>query len=89
MTKECVKESINGIDALLTGCREIRAECAEGVGAIFGSESARDFLFHFNHADIAFGLILEGAVPAALLAIIIQYVFEFLERFLVSNGLKN
>ena len=58
MTKECVKESINGIDALLTGCREIRAECAEGVGAIFGSESARDFLFHFNHADIAFGLIV-------------------------------
>ncbi|MFO7446175.1 MAG: glycine betaine ABC transporter substrate-binding protein [Ignavibacteriaceae bacterium] len=33
-------------------------------------------------------LILEGAVPAALLAILVQMLFDFLEKFLVPKGLK-
>jgi osmoprotectant transport system permease protein len=34
------------------------------------------------------GLILQGAVPAALLALLVQGVFEGLERVLVSKGLR-
>lgn len=33
-------------------------------------------------------LILEGAIPAALLALVVQGVFEFSERFLVPKGLR-
>jgi len=33
-------------------------------------------------------LILEGAVPAALLAIFIQYIFEIIEKLIVSKGLQ-
>jgi osmoprotectant transport system permease protein len=34
------------------------------------------------------GLILEGAVPAAALALLVQGGFDLLERFLVSEGLR-
>jgi osmoprotectant transport system permease protein len=34
------------------------------------------------------GLILQGAVPAALLALLVQAVFETAERFLVPKGLR-
>jgi osmoprotectant transport system permease protein len=34
------------------------------------------------------GLILEGALPAALLALVVQGVFELVERFLVPKGLR-
>jgi osmoprotectant transport system permease protein len=34
------------------------------------------------------GLIMEGAVPAALLALIAQGFFELIERFLVPRGLR-
>ncbi|MEM4407626.1 MAG: ABC transporter permease, partial [Candidatus Caldarchaeum sp.] len=33
-------------------------------------------------------LILEGAIPAAILALLAQFVFELLERFAVPKGLK-
>jgi len=33
-------------------------------------------------------LILEGAIPAALLAIFIQYFFEIIEKLIVSKGLQ-
>lgn len=33
-------------------------------------------------------LILKGAVPAALLAIVVQYGFDYLENFVVPKGLK-
>ena len=33
-------------------------------------------------------LILEGAIPAALLAMVVQYGFEYLEKFVVPKGLK-
>jgi ABC-type proline/glycine betaine transport system permease subunit len=35
-----------------------------------------------------FDLILEGALPAALLALAAQAMFEFLERRVLSKGLK-
>lgn len=35
-----------------------------------------------------FGLILEGAVPAALLALLVQGLFEMVERLAVSKGLR-
>jgi len=34
------------------------------------------------------GLILEGAIPAALLALAAQWFFEWSERFLVPAGLR-
>ncbi len=34
-------------------------------------------------------LILAGAVPAALMALLVQGLFEFLERFLVPRGLRS
>jgi osmoprotectant transport system permease protein len=35
-----------------------------------------------------FSLILEGAVPAALLALVVQGLFELAERRLVPRGLR-
>ena len=35
------------------------------------------------------GLILQGAVPAALLALLVQGFFDVLERVLVPRGLRN
>ena len=32
------------------------------------------------------GLILEGAIPAALMALIVQFGFAWIERRLASNG---
>jgi osmoprotectant transport system substrate-binding protein/osmoprotectant transport system permease protein len=34
------------------------------------------------------GLILEGAIPAAVLALLVQGMFDLLERFLVPGGLR-
>ena len=34
------------------------------------------------------GLILKGAIPAALLAIIVEFMFELLERMIVPKHLK-
>jgi osmoprotectant transport system permease protein len=34
------------------------------------------------------GLILEGAVPAAVLALLVQGVFDLADRFFVSKGLR-
>ena len=34
------------------------------------------------------GLILEGAIPAAVLALLMQGVFELVERAIVPNGLR-
>ena len=34
------------------------------------------------------GLILEGAIPAAVLALLAQGLFDLLERMLVSPGLR-
>jgi osmoprotectant transport system permease protein len=32
--------------------------------------------------------ILEGAVPAAVLALVVQWLFDFSERFVVPKGLR-
>lgn len=32
--------------------------------------------------------ILEGAIPAAVLALLVQYLFDFLDRFLIPKGLR-
>ena len=34
------------------------------------------------------GLILEGAVPSALLALIVQGLFELIERVVIPRGLR-
>jgi osmoprotectant transport system permease protein len=34
------------------------------------------------------GLILEGAVPASLLALLVQGLFELVERLVVPRGLR-
>ena len=34
------------------------------------------------------GLILEGAIPAAVLALLVQGFFDLLERFFVPRGLR-
>jgi osmoprotectant transport system permease protein len=57
------------------------------LGALIGAGGyGQPILTGIRLDDI--GLILEGAVPAALLAILAQGVFEFLERILVSKGLR-
>jgi osmoprotectant transport system permease protein len=35
-----------------------------------------------------YGLILEGAVPAALLALLVQFLFDLIERLVVPRGLR-
>ena len=35
-----------------------------------------------------YGLILEGAVPAAILALLVQGFFDLFERFIVPRGLR-
>jgi len=35
------------------------------------------------------GLILQGAVPASLLALLVQGAFELLERIVVPKGLRS
>ena len=34
------------------------------------------------------GIMLEGAIPAAMMAIAVKYLFEYAERFIVSPGLR-
>jgi len=33
-------------------------------------------------------LILEGAVPAAILALAVQWFFDLLEKFIIPRGLR-
>ena len=35
-----------------------------------------------------YGMILEGAIPAAILALLAQKIFDWMERFLISPGLR-
>ncbi len=51
---------------------------AGGYGALIVTGLALN-----NHA-----IILQGALPAALLAVIIHYLFELLDRFLIPKGLR-
>jgi osmoprotectant transport system permease protein len=57
------------------------------LGALIGAGGyGQPILTGIRLADT--GLILEGAVPAALLALATQGVFELLERRLVPRGLR-
>jgi len=57
------------------------------IGALIGAGGYGDpILSGLRLADI--GLILQGAVPAALLALLVQAGFEALEPILVPRGLR-
>lgn len=57
------------------------------IGALIGAGGyGQPILSGIRLNDI--GLILQGAVPAALLAVVVQLGFEFSERWLVPAGLR-
>jgi osmoprotectant transport system permease protein len=57
------------------------------LGALIGAGGyGQPILTGIRLADL--GLILEGAVPAALLALLAQALFELLGRFFVPKGLR-
>ena len=57
------------------------------LGALIGAGGyGQPILTGIRLDDI--GLILQGAVPAALLALIVQGLFELFERVFVSRGLR-
>ena len=58
-----------------------------GAGALIGAGGyGQPILTGIRLDDL--GLILEGAVPAALLALVVQGLFEAIERGLVPRGLR-
>jgi osmoprotectant transport system permease protein len=57
------------------------------LGALIGAGGYGQPIFTGIRLD-NFGLILEGAVPAALLALAVQGLFELAERYLVPRGLR-
>ena len=60
---------------------------AATLGALIGAGGyGQPILTGIRLDDI--GLILEGAIPAALLAIAVQYLFELAERAVVPQGLR-
>ena len=57
------------------------------LGALIGAGGyGQTILTGIRLADTA--LILEGAIPAAVLALVVQGLFELVERFLVPRGLR-
>jgi osmoprotectant transport system permease protein len=57
------------------------------LGALIGAGGLGQPIFAGVRLD-NFGLILEGAVPAALLALAAQGLFDLAERFVVPRGLR-
>jgi osmoprotectant transport system permease protein len=57
------------------------------LGALIGAGGYGQPIFTGVRLD-NFGLILEGAVPAALLALFVQALFELAEHYLVPRGLR-
>lgn len=57
------------------------------LGALIGAGGYGQPIFTGIRLD-NFGLILEGAVPAALLALVAEALFEVAERYLVPRGLR-
>jgi osmoprotectant transport system permease protein len=57
------------------------------LGALIGAGGYGQPIFTGVRLD-NFGLILEGAVPAALLALVVQGLFELAEHYLVPRGLR-
>jgi osmoprotectant transport system permease protein len=57
------------------------------IGALIGAGGyGQPILTGIRLADLV--LILQGAVPAALLALLVQYAFSWLEVLLVPAGLR-
>jgi osmoprotectant transport system permease protein len=57
------------------------------LGALIGAGGfGQPILIGIRRND--FGMILQGAVPAALLAICVQFLFEWAERRIVPRGLR-
>jgi osmoprotectant transport system permease protein len=57
------------------------------LGALIGAGGyGQPILAGIRLDDI--GLILEGAVPAAVLALLVQGMFEIVERLLTPRGLR-
>jgi osmoprotectant transport system permease protein len=58
------------------------------VGALIdaGDPRGSPFLTGIHLDDV--GLVLEGAVPAALLALLVQGLFDLAERALIPRGLR-
>jgi osmoprotectant transport system permease protein len=57
------------------------------IGALIGAGGyGQPILIGIRKDDL--GLILEGAIPAAGLALLVQGLFELLERFVVPKGLR-
>ncbi len=60
---------------------------AATLGALIGAGGyGQPILTGIRLDDV--GLILEGAIPAALLALLVQWLFEVLERRMVPRGLR-
>ena len=58
------------------------------LGALIGAGGyGQSILTGIRRADT--GLILEGAIPAGVLALLVQGLFDVLERVLVPNGLRS
>jgi osmoprotectant transport system permease protein len=57
------------------------------LGALIGAGGYGQPIFTGVRLD-DFGLILEGALPAAVLALLVQAAFELAERYLVPKGLR-
>ena len=58
------------------------------LGALIGAGGyGQSILTGIRLADT--GLILEGAIPAGVLALLVQGLFDLLERLLVPNGLRS
>ena len=55
------------------------------LGALIGAEGYGQPILTGIRLD-NIGLILEGAIPAALMALIVQFGFAWVERRLASNG---
>jgi osmoprotectant transport system permease protein len=57
------------------------------LGALIGAGGyGQPILIGIRKDDL--GTILEGAIPAAVLALLVQGLFELLERFVVPEGLR-
>jgi len=57
------------------------------LGALIGAGGYGQPIFTGVRLD-DFGLILEGAIPAALLALSVQWLFQASERYLIPKGLR-
>jgi len=75
--------------AILAGVKTSAVLCVgtATLGALVGAGGLGEPIFTGIRLD-DFGLVLEGALPAAALALLAQGLFDLCERFLVPRGLR-